>query len=179
MQGASLSTKAESPSRFIRRRKTTFPVSSRPARLQTFLPRSIPRTAIFEKGLTRNKIYDRDDWQPDPLILDDRALVVSIKGKGLVVISGCAHAGIINTLKYAQQITGVTKVYAVLGGFHLAGRDFENRIKPTIEELTKINPELIAPSHCTGWRALFNIAQELPNAFVSNSVGNIYQLQGV
>jgi len=137
----------------------------------------IPRTVAFEKGLTRNKIYDHNDWQPDALILDDRALVVRIKGKGLVVISGCAHAGIINTLKYAQQITGTTKVCAALGGFHLAGRDFENRIEPTTEELRKINPELIAPSHCTGWRALSHIARTLPDAFVFNSVGNSYQFQ--
>ena len=137
----------------------------------------IPRKVTFEKGLMRNKIFRDNSWQPDPLVLDDRALVINIKGKGLVIISGCAHAGIVNTIRYAQQITGLTKVYAILGGFHLAGKEFEKRIEPTIEELEDINPELIVPSHCTGWRALISIAQAFPNSFVCNSVGNIYQFE--
>jgi 7,8-dihydropterin-6-yl-methyl-4-(beta-D-ribofuranosyl)aminobenzene 5'-phosphate synthase len=137
----------------------------------------IPRKVTFEKGLTQNKIYSDNSWQPDPLILDDRALVINVRDKGLVIISGCAHAGIINTVRYAQQITGLAKVYAILGGFHLSGKDFEKRIEPTIEELKKINPELIAPSHCTGWRAIISIAQAFPNAFVCNSVGNIYKFE--
>jgi 7,8-dihydropterin-6-yl-methyl-4-(beta-D-ribofuranosyl)aminobenzene 5'-phosphate synthase len=136
----------------------------------------IPRTVDFEKGLVSNRIYKNASWQPDPLVLDERALVFNVKGKGLVVISGCAHAGIINTIRYAQKITGTTEVYAVLGGFHLAGREFEKRIKPTVEELGKINPVLIAASHCTGWRALYALHEECPEAFVANSVGNLYSL---
>jgi 7,8-dihydropterin-6-yl-methyl-4-(beta-D-ribofuranosyl)aminobenzene 5'-phosphate synthase len=136
----------------------------------------IPRTAAFEEGSCSNRIYKGNIWQPDPLILDDRALVFNVKGKGLVVISGCAHAGIINTIRYAQQITGTTEIYAVLGGFHLAGKEFEKRIKPTVEELKQINPELIVPSHCTGWRALYSIREKLPKALVPNSVGNLYLL---
>jgi 7,8-dihydropterin-6-yl-methyl-4-(beta-D-ribofuranosyl)aminobenzene 5'-phosphate synthase len=136
----------------------------------------IPRTVSFEKGLTQNKIYSDNAWQPDPLILDERALVVNVKGKGLVVISGCAHAGIINTIRYAQKITGTIKVYAVFGGFHLAGKEFEKRIKLTVDELSLINPLLIMPSHCTGWRAMTSIAKKLPDAFVWNSVGNIYKI---
>ncbi len=136
----------------------------------------IPRTIDFEKGLINNRIYRDNTWQPDPLILDERALVLKVKDKGLVIISGCAHAGIINTIRYAQQITGTRKVYAVLGGFHLAGREFEKRIEPTLEVLKQINPELIMPSHCTGWRALCAISKKLPDAFVFNSVGNLYSL---
>jgi 7,8-dihydropterin-6-yl-methyl-4-(beta-D-ribofuranosyl)aminobenzene 5'-phosphate synthase len=137
----------------------------------------IPRKVTFEKGSAQNRIYRDNSWQPDLLVLDDRALVINVKDKGLVIISGCAHAGIINTIRYAQQITGLAKVYAILGGFHLAGKEFEKRIEPTIEELKKINPELIVPSHCTGWRALISIAQAFPNAFICSSVGNIYQFK--
>lgn len=137
----------------------------------------IPRTVSFEKGVLQNKIHSNNTWQPDPLILDDRALVFIVKGKGLVIISGCAHAGIINTIRYAQQITGQAKVYAILGGFHLAGKEFEKRIEPTIGELKKINPELIVPAHCTGWRALISINQAFPNAFICNSVGNMYRFE--
>jgi 7,8-dihydropterin-6-yl-methyl-4-(beta-D-ribofuranosyl)aminobenzene 5'-phosphate synthase len=134
----------------------------------------IPRHTTFEKGFMKNKIYN-ESWQPDPLVLDDRALIVNIKNKGLVIVSGCAHAGIINTIRYSQQITGQSKVYAILGGFHLAGKEFEKRIESTIGELKKINPELIIAAHCTGWRALFSINQAFPKAFVCNSVGNIYR----
>ena len=137
----------------------------------------IPRKVPFEKGSSQNKIYSDNSWQPDPIVRDDRALVINIKGKGLVVISGCAHAGIINTIRYAQQITGEAKVYAILGGFHLAGKEFEKRIEPTIKELKGINPELIVPSHCTGWRALISMAQAFPNAFACGSVGNIYRFE--
>jgi 7,8-dihydropterin-6-yl-methyl-4-(beta-D-ribofuranosyl)aminobenzene 5'-phosphate synthase len=136
----------------------------------------IPRQTGFETGLMQNRIFSDGTWQPDHLILDDRALVLSVKGKGLVVISGCAHAGIINTVQYAQQITGVKQVYAVLGGFHLAGREFEKRIEPTIEELRQINPAIIGAGHCTGWRALNAIAEAFPEAFVFNSVGTFYKL---
>jgi 7,8-dihydropterin-6-yl-methyl-4-(beta-D-ribofuranosyl)aminobenzene 5'-phosphate synthase len=137
----------------------------------------IPRRTIFETGVMQHQTRVKNHWRPDPFILDDRALVFNVKDKGLVVISGCAHAGIVNTILYAKQITGVTNVYAILGGFHLSGKEFERRIEPTIEELKKINPELIIPSHCTGWRALISIAQAFPNNFVCNSVGNIYQFK--
>jgi 7,8-dihydropterin-6-yl-methyl-4-(beta-D-ribofuranosyl)aminobenzene 5'-phosphate synthase len=93
----------------------------------------------------------------------------------LVVVSGCAHAGIINTITYAQRITGITNVYAVLGGFHLAGRENENRIEQTVKELKRISPKLIVPSHCTGWRGMCAIANVMPNAFVWNSVGGLYK----
>lgn len=136
----------------------------------------IPRKTTFEKGFAKQKTFVNGSWIPDPLMRDDRAVAVNVKGKGLVVLSGCAHAGIINTVTYAKQITGANRVYAVLGGFHLAGIDNEKRIAPTVKELRKINPTLIAPSHCTGWRAIHAIAEALPDAFVWNSVGNLYTL---
>jgi 7,8-dihydropterin-6-yl-methyl-4-(beta-D-ribofuranosyl)aminobenzene 5'-phosphate synthase len=136
----------------------------------------IPRKTSYEKGFAQHMAFVDGLWQPDPWIIDDRALAISIKGKGLVVLSGCAHAGIINTVSYSQQITGIKKVYAVLGGFHLAGKEFEKRIQPTIEELQRINPTLIVPSHCTGWRAMCAMAKVFPEAFAWNSVGNLYRL---
>jgi 7,8-dihydropterin-6-yl-methyl-4-(beta-D-ribofuranosyl)aminobenzene 5'-phosphate synthase len=136
----------------------------------------IPRKTPFERGLTQHQTLVNGVWQPDPLIRDERAIVMNVKGKGLVVLSGCAHAGIINTLNYAKQIIGVEEVYAVMGGFHLAGKSFEDKITPTLTELVKMNPILIVPSHCTGWRAMLAISQALPEAFVWNSVGNLFQL---
>jgi 7,8-dihydropterin-6-yl-methyl-4-(beta-D-ribofuranosyl)aminobenzene 5'-phosphate synthase len=136
----------------------------------------IPRKTSFETGYRQHKAFVSGSWKSDPLIMDERAVAVNIKGKGLVVLSGCAHAGIINTITYAQQITGTEKVHAVLGGFHLAGKTFENRIQPTIAELKRINPELIVPSHCTGWKAMCAMAKTFPDAFVWNGVGNLYRL---
>ena len=136
----------------------------------------IPRETSFEKGFLQHKTLIHGIWQPDPLILDDRAVVFNVKGKGLVVISGCAHSGIINTISYAQRISGITNTYAVMGGFHLAGKGYENRIDKTTEELRQISPKLIVPSHCTGWRGICAIAKVLPEALVWNSVGNLYEL---
>jgi 7,8-dihydropterin-6-yl-methyl-4-(beta-D-ribofuranosyl)aminobenzene 5'-phosphate synthase len=136
----------------------------------------IPRTVEFEEGIVNNRIFSNSSWQPDPLIMDERALIFNVRGKGLVVVSGCAHAGIINTIRYAQQITGVTRVYGVFGGFHLSGREFEKRIPATVAELKQIDPQLIVPSHCTGWRALHAIGEAFPDGFVFNSVGNRYLL---
>jgi len=73
-------------------------------------------------------------------------------------------------------MTGVENVYAVLGGFHLTGKIFEPVIAPTIQALKQINPTVIVPQHCTGWRASFEITREFPEAFVSNSVGTKFSL---
>lgn len=136
----------------------------------------IPRETSFEKGFSQHRTLINGVWKLDPSILDDRAILFNVKGKGLVVITGCAHAGIVNTISYAQRISEINSVYAVLGGFHLAGVENEKRIKQTTEELKRINPKLIVPSHCTGWRGMCAIAKELPEAFVWNSVGNLYQI---
>jgi len=89
----------------------------------------------------------------EDVMLDDQAIIINVKQKGLVVISGCAHSGIINTLKQAQRMTGVEKIYAVLGGFHLKDAD-EGKIKSTMNQLAKITPEAVGPCHCTGSRAV-------------------------
>ncbi len=134
----------------------------------------IPRETSFEKGYLQHRVFVNGLWQPDPLIWDDRAIVVYVKGKGLVVISGCAHAGIVNTLNYAKRITGIPKVYAVIGGFHLAGKEAETRIQQSVEEIQRIDPTIIVAAHCTGWRAKCAIANTMPKKFIWNDVGNLY-----
>ena len=136
----------------------------------------IPRETRFEKGYLPHKALVKKAWQADPWIWDDRAIIFNVREKGLVVVLGCAHAGVINTLTYAQRITGGVGLYAVFGGFHLAGKDGEKRIKQTVNALKRLNPELVVPSHCTGWRAICAMAAAMPDAFVHNSVGNLYQL---
>jgi 7,8-dihydropterin-6-yl-methyl-4-(beta-D-ribofuranosyl)aminobenzene 5'-phosphate synthase len=134
----------------------------------------IARTTEFEKGFPGHYAEVDGRWQPDPLIHDDQAVVVHVREKGLVVLSGCGHAGIVNVLRHAMAMTGVGRIHAVLGGFHLTGRVFEPLIAPTVEALREIAPKLIVPSHCTGWRATHEIARALPAAYVPNSVGTTF-----
>ncbi len=131
----------------------------------------VERSTGFEKGLP-GALLERDGKiMPDP-ISDDQALVLHLKEKGLVVISGCSHSGIVNTLLHAQKLTGLRKVHAVLGGFHLSGPAFEPIVEKTISELKNVAPEVIVPMHCTGWKAIQRLHQEFPSAFVLNSVGS-------
>ncbi|MHA1267588.1 MAG: MBL fold metallo-hydrolase [Candidatus Helarchaeota archaeon] len=135
----------------------------------------IPRKTDFEKGYPRHRFFFEGKWQPDPWIRDDRAILIAVKRKGLIVISGCAHAGIINTIQHSQHITK-QKVYMVIGGFHLVGKEGESRIPLTVANLQKIKPEIVVPMHCTGWKGKFAIYQAMPEAFIWNSVGNLYTL---
>ena len=103
--------------------------------------------------------------------MDDQCALIHVKEKGLIVITGCGHSGIINTIRNAQAITGIQKIYAVIGGFHLTGGYFEPIIPATIAELKKINKRYLMPRHCTGWAATHQIARSMPEAYIQNSVG--------
>ena len=131
----------------------------------------IPRTTVYEKGSPNQVAWIDGKWQADPWIHDDQAIVLNVKEKGLVVLTGCGHAGVINTLRCARELTGVDQVHAVIGGFHLTGPVFEPIIAPTIEALKDFAPGIIVTQHCTGWRATHMIARYFPDAFVPNSVG--------
>jgi 7,8-dihydropterin-6-yl-methyl-4-(beta-D-ribofuranosyl)aminobenzene 5'-phosphate synthase len=134
----------------------------------------VERQTDFEKGMPGMEARIGDEWIPDPFY-DDQGLAVNIKGRGLVVLGGCSHAGIINTVKHLQKVSGIQKVHAVLGGFHLSGKN-EDLIDPTINEMKAIDPDYVAPMHCTGWKAINRFAQEMPERFLLNSVGTTYLL---
>jgi 7,8-dihydropterin-6-yl-methyl-4-(beta-D-ribofuranosyl)aminobenzene 5'-phosphate synthase len=135
----------------------------------------VPRTNDFEKGFPNHYSEVEDGkMERDPLIRDDQAIVFNIKNKGLVVITGCGHSGIINILKYAKELTGEDIIYAVLGGMHLTGGIFESIIPRTIDELEKLKPKILIPCHCSGLKAINEIARNMPNAFIQNSVGTTY-----
>jgi 7,8-dihydropterin-6-yl-methyl-4-(beta-D-ribofuranosyl)aminobenzene 5'-phosphate synthase len=136
----------------------------------------IDRVTPFERGLPQSYAEVDGQWQPDPWIHDDQAIVIHLRDKGLVVLTGCGHAGVINSLLHAASATGVPDVYAVIGGFHLTGTAFEPVIGPTLQALQEIGPQVIVPQHCTGWRATMEIAQRLPGAFIPTSVGTRFSL---
>lgn len=136
----------------------------------------VDRTTDFETGFKIHQALHDGEWQPDPLILDDQAVVINVRDKGLVVMTGCGHAGIVNIVRYAQKLTGEDKVYAVLGGFHLNGPLFEPIIPQVIDALSALSPEVVMPGHCTGWRATHAVAAAFPEAFIQGSVGTRLEL---
>jgi 7,8-dihydropterin-6-yl-methyl-4-(beta-D-ribofuranosyl)aminobenzene 5'-phosphate synthase len=137
----------------------------------------VDRVTEFERGMPpSHQAWDGHDWRHDPAVIDDQALVVNVRGRGLVVITGCAHAGVVNIIRQAMRLTGVSRLLAVIGGFHLTGPAFEPIIEPTVSALTELAPELIVPGHCTGWRAQHTLAATLPDAWVQSSVGTAYTL---
>lgn len=131
----------------------------------------VDRTTDFEQGFPVHQAHREARWQPDPLILDDQALVANVRSRGLVVLTGCGHSGIVNILRYVRKLTGEPRIHAVIGGFHLSGPFFEKVIEPTCEALAMFEPDHLVPCHCTGWRATHAIAARFPEAFIQNSVG--------
>ncbi|HEX5191010.1 MAG TPA: MBL fold metallo-hydrolase [Streptosporangiaceae bacterium] len=113
---------------------------------------------------------------PDPLVLDDQALIVNVAGKGLVVITGCGHAGVVNICRYARRLTGDQRLYAVIGGFHLQGPIFEPLIPQVLDDLAELNPRVLVPAHCSGWRAGHAMAARFSEAYIPYSVGTRYLL---
>ncbi|MGO9976740.1 MAG: MBL fold metallo-hydrolase [Solirubrobacteraceae bacterium] len=136
----------------------------------------VDRTTVFETGFHGHQALRDGSWQPDPLILDDQALVVRLRDRGLVILSGCGHAGIVNTVRYARRLTGHDAVAAIVGGFHLSGPMFEPIIEPTVEALAELSPSLLMPAHCTGWKASHRLAARFPDAFVMGTVGTTITL---
>ena len=130
----------------------------------------IERATDFEKGYPIARLLE-DGREKFDAIEDDTSIVMNVRGKGLVILSGCAHSGIINTVHHATTVTGIKQVHAIMGGFHLSGPLFESIIEKTIEELHKINPSYIIPTHCTGRKAVMQIKEEMPDQFILNMSG--------
>jgi 7,8-dihydropterin-6-yl-methyl-4-(beta-D-ribofuranosyl)aminobenzene 5'-phosphate synthase len=134
----------------------------------------VDRTTPFETGMPPAHQALRDGvWQPDQLVHDDQAVVLHVRDRGLVVLTGCGHAGIVNIIRHAQRLTGVGRVYAVLGGFHLRDGPI---IPQTVAALAAEAPEVVVPAHCTSWKAQHALAAGLPGAFRPNAVGSRFEL---
>ena len=136
----------------------------------------VPRTTRYEPGFPPQQAWLGGRWESDPLVLDDQAIIVDIRGKGLLVITGCGHAGIINICRYARRLTKDRPLYAVMGGFHLNGPLFEPLIPATLDELAALAPSVIVPAHCTGWRAQHAMGARFGAAYIPNTVGTRFEL---
>jgi 7,8-dihydropterin-6-yl-methyl-4-(beta-D-ribofuranosyl)aminobenzene 5'-phosphate synthase len=137
---------------------------------------SIPRTTDFEEiiGLSDRKV-EKEGGMEEEAFLDDGALILKIKEKGLVIVTGCAHAGIINTINHCQKLGGDEKIYAVVGGFHLTQAS-PQRITKTIKALREKEINCLVPLHCTGFEAMATIWQAFPENFIIPSVGTRFEL---
>ena len=135
----------------------------------------IPRTNDFEKALPGSLMEVEGELIPDNII-DDQAVVVVLKNHGLVVLTGCAHAGVINTVNYARKLTGIDRVYAVIGGFHLSGEPFRHALEPTLDALRMLNPKMLVPMHCSGIEAKSLLYREMPDRIKVSGVGTTFSL---
>ncbi|MGH1488278.1 MAG: MBL fold metallo-hydrolase [Acidimicrobiales bacterium] len=140
----------------------------------------IPRENDFETGLhghvTRSEV--NGPFEDDPLILDERYLAAQVTNRGVTVLSACSHAGIINAATSAKSLSD-DGLDLVLGGYHLAGAAMEKRIPETVQALRALDPRLVAPGHCTGWRAKAALANEFAadDRYGPSFVGTRYNLR--
>jgi 7,8-dihydropterin-6-yl-methyl-4-(beta-D-ribofuranosyl)aminobenzene 5'-phosphate synthase len=136
----------------------------------------VARVTGYEPGFPPQQAWLDGRWEPDPLVLDDQAIVINVAGRGLVVLTGCGHAGIVNICRHARALTGGQPLYAALGGFHLNGPLFEPLIPRVLDDLAALNPRVLVPAHCTGWRAQHAMSRRFGEVYVPNTVGSRFTL---
>ncbi len=134
---------------------------------------AVPRLSFEKAGRSPRRAYREGETFFRDDLEDDQAIVINVKDKGLVIVAGCAHSGIVNTVNYAREISCVDRVWAILGGFHLAPADDEE-IQRTIDEIKKMGPVMVVPTHCTGFKAISQFARQMPDEFVLGVVGTKY-----
>jgi 7,8-dihydropterin-6-yl-methyl-4-(beta-D-ribofuranosyl)aminobenzene 5'-phosphate synthase len=133
----------------------------------------IPMVTDFEKIEPSLFVQTTTGWEPDP-VLDDRSLIIQTP-QGLVVVLGCAHRGMINTLYHSRDITGIQKIYMVMGGCHLKDATDE-QIWQTVSALNEMGVKKLALSHCTGMHATMILSQTYGEDFIFNHTGNIIEV---
>jgi 7,8-dihydropterin-6-yl-methyl-4-(beta-D-ribofuranosyl)aminobenzene 5'-phosphate synthase len=136
----------------------------------------VPRVTGYEPGFPAQQSFLDGAWEPDPLVLDEQAIIMNVAGKGLLVLTGCGHAGVVNIARYASRLTGGEPLHALLGGFHLNGPVFEPLIPRVLDDLAAMNPGLLVPAHCTGWTAQLAMANRFGRACLPSTVGTTFQL---
>ena len=143
-----------------------------------FASGAIDRVTDYETGLAGHQSRRGDEWASDPLIMDERFVAAHVSGRGVSVLSACSHAGIVNACLSARTAFDGESVDVALGGYHLAGAPMEPRIPETIRDLQAlIQPRVVAPGHCTGWRAKSELAQTFaPGGYAPSVVGSRYHL---
>ncbi|BCS17489.1 MBL fold metallo-hydrolase [Aspergillus puulaauensis] len=137
----------------------------------------VPRETPYEDGIYGGLRYEisRGKWEEDTMIMDERYVMCNLKGKGLVVFTGCGHAGVVNTCRDAVTLGNGAPLYSVVGGYHLADAA-EVKLESTMQDLKKFDPKVMLAGHCTGWRFKCQIARDMPNCLVPAFSGSKYEL---
>ena len=141
-----------------------------------YMSGTIDMVTEYEKGQPPLLIKRGDQFEQD-FFIGEQAVVLNIKGKGPVVLNGCAHRGVANAVKQAQKITGSEKVHAVLGGLHLMWAKPEV-IQSTIADIKAASPDYVVPNHCSGFEATVAFATEMPDQFMFSTVGTQFTFGG-
>ena len=139
---------------------------------------AIDRVTEYETGLPGHLSFRGEEATPDPLIMDERFLAGHVRGRGVTVLSACSHAGVVNACLGAQAAFPGAPIDVVLGGYHLAGAAVEDRIEATVRDLDeRIGARVLAPGHCTGWRAKMALAERFAGGrYAPSVVGTRYVL---
>lgn len=132
----------------------------------------IPRVTEFEK-VEGYYIVENEEFRKD-FLLDDQALILKMKS-GLIVITGCGHSGIINTLQFGLKVSGTRNLRAVIGGFHLIDATPE-KLEKTMRKLKELSPDIIIPIHCTGFKAKKKIAELFTSSFKELYCGENFKI---
>jgi 7,8-dihydropterin-6-yl-methyl-4-(beta-D-ribofuranosyl)aminobenzene 5'-phosphate synthase len=138
----------------------------------------IPRQTSYETGLPGHHSWRGDHVTLDTGIHDERFLAADVRGRGTTVLTAWSHAGVVNVGLEARRLLPDQPIDLLLGGYHLAGPAVENRIEPTVRDLAAlVGPRIVAPGHCTGWRAAAALANAFsPTAYAPSVVGTRYVL---
>lgn len=138
---------------------------------------AIERQTEYETGLPGHHSIRAGVVSADPLILDERFVAAQVRGRGVTLFSACSHAGIVNASLAAAKLCAGS-IDLVLGGFHLAGAQMEQRIEQTVRDLVeRVKPNLVAPGHCTGWRGKAALSRAFaPGRHGPSVVGSSYVL---
>ena len=146
-----------------------------------FVSGEIERVTAYEAGLVGHHTVRDGHVVADPLILDERFLAARVRGRGVSIVSSCSHAGVVNAALSALRASANEPIDAILGGYHLAGEGMESRIEQTVNDLVdRIRPRVVAPGHCTGWRAKAALARAFaPEHYGPSVVGSLYSLRAM
>ncbi len=132
-------------------------------------------TIFDDSEVTKGMLYKKDNKFFHDTFRDEISLYVNVKEKGLIIITGCGHCGLTNTIKHAQALTGINKIYAVIGELHQNWASAQ-RIQKTVSWLKQLNPKLVSGMHCTGFKFIAESMRQLPTQTALAVVGTTFAL---
>ncbi len=155
----------------LEKMKGTFEFIDKPAEVwkNLYITGEVPRVTDFEKPSSNLLVETEKGLITDP-ICDDQSLVINSK-RGLVIILGCCHSGLINTLRHVHGFMGKKKIHAIIGGMHLADISVE-QLRKTIAKLKNYDFDYIMPLHCSGFAASCELYKEFGSRYIDGGVGD-------